>query len=1071
VIRTLHGLPRRVCAILLVLLLSSSLEAQQFVRGDSSQDGRVNLADAVQILQFLYSQGELPCADAADVNDDGFINIADPIALLGYIFGTDSPPAQPFPRLGSDPSADNLTCSSYLIKCQSESCCARANLFVDEDCYITGAAPQVELYHAGHSLAGYTISLQDTVLLTGIPRPAPISESYHELLEQAQRGDFKATLTLFTKIRREETVERQVRLLRHSLSLLKEAGVIHDAELEETESAFTWNLTGFLDYPFELSVPKLEPHEEALLSIRQALDRSRQEYEISEHFYGYVVRTANDELVIPIAGWVGGTFLGFGDSELETELNDIADYFKTGGGLSIWGSGFKLLSSDDLQERQDEYAAETSPPQQCVETDLCSDDPACQQIEGIPYDGINPLKAGSASNGQTKSDYCLADYVLHEQYCTPSGQTKGKIIFCKSGCKDNRCQPPICGDSDPFDAGSKPGYIMYEGFFWLEYEPDRCQGNDSVSEKSCRQALKLSDVSCWEYEFGADSEDTYSCEDLVPGIAAYCFEEEVPITTGPEQGTSLEAGYCLEIPSGCRDLDGLNYQKASSAVDMAGAKLGDYCQDDHLTLQEAVCSDPLGPQSRVQYRAIDCRSEFGSEYVCFRGKCLAYPFEGPDERGRVLEHPYRVPANQVLGFYDDEFTLMPSYFSRYNAVLAQSGFHSQTFVMTMNGNAFLDFFRSWRESPDGLVFWVTHGNRGRVIIGKFDDYASIGAFVAEAAANGLTILGREPDLLISAGFNPSRSSAIVSLTKAGLAKLETRQALVMYAPCHGGTTVEALPADIAYYSRGINIIKNATLGWEEILAQMLGRKGVAFMPSTKAFDNLSSLFAIENPYSGDLISLSLLDHTNPVTDIILNPVRWYFDAWSRPEWCNAQLASGQPGACYNGEDYLQVKFAAPMYPDEHTSEDPLVVLSSPDCLDARIAHETVNWLSSTLLEFHVDFKPEGSTFEHPPDCWGEVLLNARTLRDAQHPEFHLNGKEFSHAGFCLLDPDSIAEGGRGCFPLGPPNTQAAPTESRNSDHDWFWIYARRDSSDNRVYENRPTDEYSLEELQDLAGKY
>jgi CotH protein/lamin tail-like protein/Big-like domain-containing protein/PA14 domain-containing protein len=85
--------------------------ADTFVRGDSNLDGRVDISDAVSILncQFLGTNCTT-CDDAADTNDDGSVDISDAVYLLSYAFlGGNAPPA-PFPSLGVDPTDDGHTC-------------------------------------------------------------------------------------------------------------------------------------------------------------------------------------------------------------------------------------------------------------------------------------------------------------------------------------------------------------------------------------------------------------------------------------------------------------------------------------------------------------------------------------------------------------------------------------------------------------------------------------------------------------------------------------------------------------------------------------------------------------------------------------------------------------------------------------------------------------------------------------------------------------------------------------------------------------------------------------------------
>ncbi len=49
------------------------------------------------------------CPDAADTNDDGRIQIADVVSLLNYLFAGGAAPAAPGPdACGEDPSADAL---------------------------------------------------------------------------------------------------------------------------------------------------------------------------------------------------------------------------------------------------------------------------------------------------------------------------------------------------------------------------------------------------------------------------------------------------------------------------------------------------------------------------------------------------------------------------------------------------------------------------------------------------------------------------------------------------------------------------------------------------------------------------------------------------------------------------------------------------------------------------------------------------------------------------------------------------------------------------------------------------
>jgi len=83
-----------------------------FRRGDGNGDGKVDIADAIYTLSYLFAGGGTPpCPDALDANDDGSIDIADAIQVLSYLFaGAELP--QPV-ECGEDPTADDLSACDY----------------------------------------------------------------------------------------------------------------------------------------------------------------------------------------------------------------------------------------------------------------------------------------------------------------------------------------------------------------------------------------------------------------------------------------------------------------------------------------------------------------------------------------------------------------------------------------------------------------------------------------------------------------------------------------------------------------------------------------------------------------------------------------------------------------------------------------------------------------------------------------------------------------------------------------------------------------------------------------------
>jgi hypothetical protein len=108
---------------------------ERFFRGDCnfSQMGMgmaVDIADAAAVVSFLFGRGswhfEPPCKDACDCNDDGRIDLADAICILQYYLQNGRFPPAPGPGLemttdpnpnmvrptppGVDPTSDKLDC-------------------------------------------------------------------------------------------------------------------------------------------------------------------------------------------------------------------------------------------------------------------------------------------------------------------------------------------------------------------------------------------------------------------------------------------------------------------------------------------------------------------------------------------------------------------------------------------------------------------------------------------------------------------------------------------------------------------------------------------------------------------------------------------------------------------------------------------------------------------------------------------------------------------------------------------------------------------------------------------------
>lgn len=125
-IRLLARAPRQCCLSAVACLLplaavmalpargfGSSGEGGHFTRGDSNQDGKVDISDAIVTLCYLCLGAEVPfCIDALDADDDGEVVLTDAIYTLGVLFAGESFFPPPFPLPGLDSTEDLLDCDN-----------------------------------------------------------------------------------------------------------------------------------------------------------------------------------------------------------------------------------------------------------------------------------------------------------------------------------------------------------------------------------------------------------------------------------------------------------------------------------------------------------------------------------------------------------------------------------------------------------------------------------------------------------------------------------------------------------------------------------------------------------------------------------------------------------------------------------------------------------------------------------------------------------------------------------------------------------------------------------------------
>jgi hypothetical protein len=85
-----------------------------FRRGDASADGKVNLTDAVALLDRLFRSGPvLPCQQASDANDDGELDISDAVFLLLHLFMGAQSLREPAGSCGWDFTPGLLECVEF----------------------------------------------------------------------------------------------------------------------------------------------------------------------------------------------------------------------------------------------------------------------------------------------------------------------------------------------------------------------------------------------------------------------------------------------------------------------------------------------------------------------------------------------------------------------------------------------------------------------------------------------------------------------------------------------------------------------------------------------------------------------------------------------------------------------------------------------------------------------------------------------------------------------------------------------------------------------------------------------
>ncbi|HAK93742.1 MAG TPA: hypothetical protein DCM87_01715, partial [Planctomycetes bacterium] len=87
----------------------------QFRRGDVDRDGDVDITDYYRLGYYLSDTYLPPNLDAADVNDDGAVDAADQLYILQYLYASGPQPPPPFSYFALDP-----TCDLIELPCQDQ---------------------------------------------------------------------------------------------------------------------------------------------------------------------------------------------------------------------------------------------------------------------------------------------------------------------------------------------------------------------------------------------------------------------------------------------------------------------------------------------------------------------------------------------------------------------------------------------------------------------------------------------------------------------------------------------------------------------------------------------------------------------------------------------------------------------------------------------------------------------------------------------------------------------------------------------------------------------------------------
>ena len=82
-----RGLTSLVLGIFAICLMTGLAHSDDYLCGDANGDSRVNVSDAVFLINYVFTGGFAPVPlEAGDANLDGKVNVSDAVAIINYVF-------------------------------------------------------------------------------------------------------------------------------------------------------------------------------------------------------------------------------------------------------------------------------------------------------------------------------------------------------------------------------------------------------------------------------------------------------------------------------------------------------------------------------------------------------------------------------------------------------------------------------------------------------------------------------------------------------------------------------------------------------------------------------------------------------------------------------------------------------------------------------------------------------------------------------------------------------------------------------------------------------------------------